>query len=65
MATIEPRKTPEDQADWLLSNYVLEGSKKRWPDGTWVTQDEHGNWRPVRSWWDRLRGTPAPKEHRR
>ncbi len=40
MTSIVPRKTPESQADWHLSNLVLEGGKKRRPDGTYVTRDE-------------------------
>lgn len=44
MTSIVPRKTPKSQADWHLSNFVLEGGKSKRPDGTYVTRDEKGGW---------------------
>jgi len=42
MVKIVPRKTPPSQADWHLSNMVLEGGKSKRPDGTYVTRSEKG-----------------------
>jgi len=44
MTSIVPRKTPKSQADWHLSNIVLEGGKSKRPDGKYVARDEKGEW---------------------
>jgi len=57
MTSIVPRKTPESQADWHLSNFVLQGGRSKRPDGTYVTRAEKSE--------GSVTSKPAPSDHRR